>query len=519
MEVLGMSEGSVRKPNLLESLIVIGFAIGIIGASVLVWKIEAHIPLLVATVFAAVFGLVVLHKKWSEIEEGMVNGITVAMSAILIMYTIGMVVASWIQGGIVPSMVYYGLSILKPSIFLLSTLLICSIVSLATGSSWGTSGTVGIALIGIAAGLGVPMPLAAGVIISGAYLGDKMSPLSDTTNLAPAVAGSDLFQHIRAMIWTTGPTYLIVMGICVILGMKYSGGTLDAARISAIKEILAHEFHITPLGLVPPLLVIGLVAAKIPALPGLVIGIFASGVMAIFQGISFPDILNVLQNGYSPTISAALGNAASDADLLKLLNDNSLTGIVPATAKEVGALLEKLLGRGGLQSMNWTVSLSFCALAFGGVMEKCGYLDVILEKLLYRVRTVGGLVFTTLLSSVVTNILLADQYLAIIIPGRMFKKTYEEKELHSRMLSRSLEDAGTITSVLVPWNSCGAYHAGLFGVPTLEYLPYAFLNWMNPIMSAVLTYMGIGIAWRGNNGEPVIQRTRPAEALPCETEA
>lgn len=507
-----MSESTGRKPTLLESLVVIGFTVAIIGASVLFWKIDAHIPLLIATVFAALLGLLVLHKKFSEIEEAMVGAISVAMSAILIMYTIGIVVGSWIQGGVVPSMVYYGLSILRPSIFLLSTLIICSIVSLATGSSWGTSGTVGIALIGIAAGLGVPMPLTAGIIISGAYLGDKMSPLSDTTNLAPAVAGTDIFQHIRAMIWTTGPTYIIVAIICLILGMKYEGGTLDIAKINFIRDILAHEFRITPLGLLPPIVVICLIAAKIPALPGLVIGIIGGGLMAVYQGATFPEILDVLQNGYSPTLSATLTNAANETELLKILMDNSITGVSPALAKDIGGLLEQLLSRGGLQSMNWTVSLSFCALAYGGVMEKCGYLDVILEILLRKIRTVGGLVLAVLLASVASNILLADQYLAIVIPGRMFKKTFEQKGLHLRMLSRCLEDGGTITSVLVPWNSCGAYHASLFGVPTLSYLPYAFLNWMNPIISAVMTYMGIGIAWRGKDGKPVIQRHKPQES-------
>jgi len=504
-----MEGESGRKPTLFESLLVIAFTVGIIGASVFVWGTDAHIPLAIATVFAALMGLFVLKKKWGEIEEGMLNGIAMALPAIMIMWTIGMVVASWIQSGVVPSMIYYGFFILSPSIFLLSTLIICSIVSLATGSSWGTSGTIGIALIGVAVGFGIPTPLAAGVIISGAYFGDKMSPLSDTTNLAPAVSGADLFQHIRAMIWTTGPTYVIVMAICLIIGMKYSGGSLDLVRIDAIKDIMSQEFHISIMGLIPPALVIGLVAAKIPALPGLMVGVLAGGLMSIIQGAGLAEVLDVLQYGYTPTISAVLANAGDSADLLKALGDNSLAGIAPDLAKEVGALLESLLSRGGLQSMNWTISLSFCALAFGGVMEKCGYLEVILVKLLLGVRTVGGLVSAVLLSSIVGNILLADQYLAIILPGRMFKETFEKKGLHPRMLSRSLEDAGTITSVLVPWNSCGAYHAGLFGVPTLTYLPFAFLNWMNPIMSALITYMGIGITWRGKNGGPVIQRNRP----------
>ncbi|WP_352426356.1 Na+/H+ antiporter NhaC [Aminomonas paucivorans] len=506
-----MTERTGRAPTFLEALIVVAFSVTVIGAGVLLWKVDVHIPVLLATVFAAAVGYFVLRRPWAVIEEGIVGGITMAMTAILIMYTIGLVVGSWIQGGIVPSMIYYGLSILSPRVFLVSTLLICSIVSLATGSSWGTSGTVGIALIGIAAGLKIPTPLAAGIIISGAYLGDKMSPLSDTTNLAPAVAGADLFQHIRAMLWTTGPTYVIVLILALALGMRFAGGTLEVERIQAIQAVMAREFHVSPWGLLPPVLVIALVAMKIPALPGLMAGVLAGSAMALLQGVGIADMLNVLQNGYSPALSAALADASDTAAALKVLGENNLS-IRPDLAKEVGGMLKDLLARGGLQAMNWTVSLSFCALAFGGVMEKCGFLDVILEKVLARVRTVGGLVTAVILSSVSCNILLGDQYLAIVIPGRMYKTTFAQKGLHPRMLSRCLEDAGTITSVLVPWNSCGAYHAGLFGVPTLEYLPYAFLNWMNPIVSILTAYLGIGIAWLGKRGEPVLGRRRPDEA-------
>ena len=506
-----MHEQEERKPSFLLSLVTFLGIACIIGYGLLGLGLDAHIPIAVAATFAALVGKIFVKIRWEKMESSVFAAITSSLGALLILISIGLLVGSWVLAGVVPGMIYYGLNLLSPGIFLLATLLLCSIVSLATGSSWGVGGTVGVALIGIATGLGIPAPLTAGVVISGAYFGDKMSPLSDTTNLAPAVAGADLFQHIRAMLWTTGPTYVIVLILALALGMRFAGGTLEVERIQAIQAVMAREFHVSPWGLLPPVLVIALVAMKIPALPGLMAGVLAGSAMALLQGVGIADMLNVLQNGYSPALSAALADASDTAAALKVLGENNLS-IRPDLAKEVGGMLKDLLARGGLQAMNWTVSLSFCALAFGGVMEKCGFLDVILEKVLARVRTVGGLVTAVILSSVSCNILLGDQYLAIVIPGRMYKTTFAQKGLHPRMLSRCLEDAGTITSVLVPWNSCGAYHAGLFGVPTLEYLPYAFLNWMNPIVSILTAYLGIGIAWLGKRGEPVLGRRRPDEA-------
>ena len=319
-----MSANIGRKPTLLEALIVLLLSAAFIGAGVLHWEVSVHIPIVVAATLAALMGRFVLKRPWSDIEEGMINGIMMAMQAILILYIIGMVIGTWIPGGVVPSMIYYGLSILHPSVFLLTVLLICSIVSLATGTSWGTSGTVGIAFMGIGAGLGIPAPLTAGIIISGAYVGDKMSPLSDTTNLAPAVAGADLFQHIRAMLWTTGPTYLIVLILALALGMRFAGGTLEVERIQAIQAVMAREFHVSPWGLLPPVLVIALVAMKIPALPGLMAGVLAGSAMALLQGVGIADMLNVLQNGYSPALSAALADASDTAAALKVLGENNL---------------------------------------------------------------------------------------------------------------------------------------------------------------------------------------------------
>ncbi|MDR1510245.1 MAG: Na+/H+ antiporter NhaC [Synergistaceae bacterium] len=502
-----------RLPNLFDALIVLLFTTAIIYMSVRVWKTDVHIPIAIAAVFAAIYGFFILRCPWSEIADGIVAGINTAMMSLLIMYTIGIVVGAWILSGVVPSMIYYGLSIISPKMFLLCSLIICSVVSIATGSSWGTSGTVGIALIGISAGLGIPTPIAAGIIISGAYFGDKMSPLSDTTNLAPAVSGSDLFQHIRGMIWTTGPTYLIVAAVSIVLGLRYGGGSMDMAKIEAIKSVMKSEFFISPVGLIPPILVIALVALKIPALPALVAGIAAGVAMCIFNGMGLAEIINVLQWGYEPKLIGELAGAGENAAALtELLASNDLGAIPADLAAEVAKMLSELMKRGGFQNMNWTVSLSVVALAYGGIMEKCRFLEALLAVMLKKVRTVGDLVFVTCFSSLIGNVLLADQYMAIVLPGRMFRIAYEEKNLHPRMLSRCLEDVGTITSVLIPWNSCGAFHANLFGISTLAYAPYAILNWLNPIVSVVITYMGIGIAWKNKDGSVTVSRTRPDNA-------
>jgi NhaC family Na+:H+ antiporter len=502
-----------RKPSLALTLALFLTVAAMIAASVLVWEVDIHITLILGAMLTIAIGVVVLKYDYATIEKGIIDGIMTGMQACLILYTVGPLIGTWILSGVVPTMIYYGLAILSPSIFLLATLLICSVVSLSTGTSWGTSGTVGIALMGIALGLGIPAPLTAGVVISGAYFGDKMSPLSDTTNLAPAVAGTDLFQHIRAMVWTTGPTYIIVAAITIVIGFRYAGGELDTAKIAAIQALMKAEFWINPVTLIAPLVVIGLSAARKPALPSLWAGIFVAIVIALVNGSGIGDILNIMQYGYSPTVSASIAGAGEDAAALaKVLAESNIT-VAPAIALEAANDIVKLMERGGLQSMNWTISLIICAFTFGFSMETCGFLKVMLEAIMKPIKSVGGMVTATIMSCLVCDIFLGDQYLSIAMPGTMFRSAYQEKGLHPRMLSRSLEDAGTLLSVLIPWNTCGAYHTTVLGVPTIQYVPYAFLNYLNPIVAIILTYMGIGIAWKGKEGEPVISRTRPADLV------
>ncbi|HOI81363.1 MAG TPA: Na+/H+ antiporter NhaC [Synergistales bacterium] len=502
-----MSEKQQVKPSLGLSIGVFVAAAVIISFGVLKLGVDAHIPIVFSAVLVCIVGLTVLKMPWSQIEEGGLNAIAVALQAVVILMIIGMVIGIWIQSGVVPSLIYYGLSILSPSIFLLATLLITSIVSISTGSSWTTAGTVGIALMGIAHGLGIPAPLTAGIVVSGAYFGDKMSPLSDTTNLAPAVAGANLFDHIRAMVWSTGPTYLIVAAICVFLGMRYAGGALDAEKISAMQQMMKAEFNIGLLGFLPPLLVIGLAVRKAPAIPGLFAGVLVAAIMSAVQGNGIGDIIDAIHYGYGASVSGEFAGAEGEA-LLNMLSQFNLD-IAPEMATEVGGMLSELVSRGGLDSMMWTISLIFCALFFGGVMEACGFLETIVGSITRQVKTVGGMMGSVIGTCFLANLFLGDQYLALVIPGRMFKTAFEEKGLAPRMLSRATEDAGTLTSALIPWNTCGAFQSSVLGVATLAYAPYAFLNYLNPIVSIIMSYMKIGIYWRKEDGTDIVAKEKP----------
>jgi len=493
-----------RKPTLAEALIVLIVIATVISFCVLKLGVDSHIPILLCAIFTAFMGIVVLKQPWKQIENGMINGIAIAMQAILILSIVGCMIGAWVQSGVVPSLIYYGLDLLSPAYFLLATLLVCSVVSLATGSSWTTSGTVGIAMMGIGAGLGIAAPVTAGFVISGAYFGDKMSPLSDTTNLAPAVAGNDLFDHIGAMLWTTRPTYLIVAVIAGVMGMKYAGGAIDASKITLIQQVMQAEFSISLLGFVPPLLVIVLAVMKTPAIPGLIIGVLTGAAMALFQGTGLADVLGALHYGYETSVANMVAEAGSMEAVTEALKGVALVGdgYSIEMINEVGTLLSDLLTRGGLDSMMWTISLILIALALGGIMESCGFLEVLLEKMLLVIRSVGGLVTAVIASCFFCNLFLGDQYLSIVMPGRLFKPGFEEFEakgkrgLAPRMLSRSLEDAGTLTSALVPWNTCGAYQFSVLGVSALAYAPFAFLNWLNPLVAIAITYMGIGVFWK-----------------------
>lgn len=502
-----MENGALRKPSFGLALMTFVGVAAIISYGLLGLGLDAHVPIALAAMFAAVVGKIALGVPWKNMFLSIADALTSSAEALLILIAIGMLVGSWVQAGVVPGMIYYGFNLLTPGMFLLATLLICSVVSLATGTSWGVGGTVGVALMGIAIGLGIPAPLAAGVIISGAYFGDKMSPLSDTTNLAPAVSGSNLFDHIRAMVWTTTPSYIIVVAITVFLGSKYAAGTanFDATRIQALQSLLAAEFHITPLyTAIPALLVLVLAVMKYPAIPSMMAGTLAGSISAMIQGKGLKEVLEAIHYGYHSTVAAKVSETAV-AELPALLTETGITVLSPEVVHEAGGILTELLNRGGIDSMMWSLSLIMIALVLGGVMESCRYLDVLLTPMLRKVRTVGGFVSLVMASSFTSNVFLGDQYLGIIIPGRMFKDAVAHSPLSPRMLSRTLEDCGTMTAVLVPWTGCGAFQSAALGVPTLAYVPYCFLNYINPFVGIAMAYMGIGNYW-GKNGDDRVER-------------
>jgi len=457
MEVFMKTKHNV---TILDALIPIIFLIGSLSATILIFDGSPHIPLFTSAMVAALVAVLRLGFKWKEIEGGIVETIKMAMPAIIVLMIIGMVIGTWILSGIVPTMIYYGLKLLSPGIFLVATLIICSIVSLATGSSWTTVGTVGIALIGVGSSLNIPTAIIGGAIISGAYFGDKMSPLSDTTNLAPAMAGTNVFDHIRHMIYTTGPSYIISIILFSLIGIKYANGSFDASAVNTILEGLSNSFNLNPILLIAPILVILIVVLRVPAIPGLFIGALIGGLFAIvFQGASIGAIVDAAHNGFT-----------------------SESGIIA---------IDSLLIRGGLSSMMGTVSLILCAMILGGVLERTGMLRVIAEKILKVATSTGNLVLSTILTAIAMNMVAGDQYLAIVIPGRMFKDAYDERNLHPKNLSRVLEDSATLTSPLIPWNTCGAFMITTLGLAPFTYIPFCFLNLINPLISIFYGYTGI----------------------------
>jgi NhaC family Na+:H+ antiporter len=470
-----------RDPGLGQSLIPVVVLIGLLAASVYLFGDGSSSgPNQLALFMAAMVGALIGWRNgytWTELQKGIVHGISLSTGAVLILLIVGALIGTWILSGTVPAMIYWGLGILSPTWFYAAALIICSIVALATGSSWTTAGTIGVALIGVATVQDLNLGLAAGAVISGAYFGDKMSPLSDTTNLAPAMAGTDLFTHIRHMLWTTTPSYLIALALFAGFGL-YLGGAADAPEIAAMQAQLATQFDVSWYVLLPAVFVLVMVVRKVPAFPALFIGALIGCLFAVvFQADA---VLRVAGETESGRLAALLKGA-----WISLFD-----GYTSATGN---AALDELLTRGGMASMLNTVWLILCAMTFGAVMETTKMLQRIAASILSSVKGTGSLIAATLSTAVGMNIVASDQYIAIVLPGRMFRAEFARRGLHAKNLSRALEDAGTLTSPLVPWNTCGAFMAGTLGVPTLVYLPYAFFNLLNPIISAVYGFTGFSI--------------------------
>lgn len=418
----------------------------------------AHIAMFLSAIVAGIVA-VCSGYSWDELQEGIGETIKAAVPAILILLAIGVIMGVWLCGGIVPTMIYYGLEILSPSIFLLASCLICAVIATATGSSWSTVGTIGVALMGIGAGLGVAPGMTAGAIISGAYFGDKMSPLSDTTNLAPAMAGTDIFTHIRHMIFTTGPSFLITLVIFGVLGIRFVNRDFDASIVKMYTSTLSDTFMISPIMLIPPILVIAMVVKKVPALPGLIAVAFLGAIFAlVFQGASMQEIISSAFSGFSIE-----------------------TGV---------AEVDKLLNRGGMTSMMEIICLILISLSFAGIVEKSGMVTIVIESALKNVKKDSTVITTTLLATIFTNFATGVQYVALIIPGRMFKDIYRERGLHPKNLSRALEDTGTLCAPFVPWGTDAAFLSGVLGVTVGIYAPFCFLNYINPIVSLICAQTG-----------------------------
>lgn len=454
-----------KQPGLLISLIPIVAVFVFLLSSLLVFHLDIHIPLILASVVAGLISVLVLHNRWENVEKGIFSSIMHAMQAILIACIIGLIVASWVAGGIVPSLIYYGLKVLSPKFFLVTCMIVCSILSIATGSSWSTAGTIGVAMIGIGNGMGIPAAVTAGCVVSGAYFGDKMSPFSDTTNLAPAVSGTTLFAHIRHMIYTSGVSYVLALIGFAILNFRYTSHAGLNDSIAAVTDALAQNFVISPLLILPIFVLIAMVIFKIPAIPSLMLSVAIGVFCALgFQGCGIAEIGTALQYGFEAT-----------------------------TGNE---MLDTLLSSGGLQNMMWTVSLIFCSLTFGGIMSQSGMLDAIGRSILKLTRGTGSLICATGLSAIFVNLICGEQYLSILLTGKMYREEYERRDLAPQNLSRTLEDFGTLTSALIPWTTCAVAMSTYLGVPTVFYLPYALFNLINPFVALIFGFTGFSIKKR-----------------------
>lgn len=446
-----------------------------------------QMALIIGAVIAGLVGWR-LGYSWKDIEKGMVKSIKSALPAILILLMIGALSGSWLISGIVPTMIYYGLEILNPTIFLFAACIISAIVAVATGSSWSTVATVGVALIGIGGALGIDPAMSAGAIISGAYFGDKMSPLSDTTNLAPAMAGTDLFTHIRYMAYTTVPSILLTLILFLIIGFSISTNDSDFGALE-MSTLIEENFVISPWFLLVPALVVFLIIKKVASLPALFVGTIAGCLVAVFFQ---PDVVKEIASAHIQTSGDTVTWAPNYVQAAYMSTIDAMTGSVGI---ETGnADVNSLLSTGGMYGMLNTIWLIVCAMCFGGIMEACGLLQAITSVLMQLVRSTGSLIATTTGTCLFFNVTASDQYLSIVVPGRMYADAYKDRGLAPQNLSRTLEDSGTVTSVLVPWNTCGATQSGVLGVATGEYFIYCFFNLISPVMTVLFGYLGIRIA-------------------------
>lgn len=461
-----ITDGSTRKPGLIEAVVTFVIPVLVILWGTAVAKLPALLPIIIATAIASLVGKF-WGYSWDDMQKGMFDSIYRVHIAILILIAVGMLIGVWILAGTIPTIIYWGLKLISPSSYLVTTFLLCIVASTATGTSFGTLGTVGIALLGVGQALGYPLPLVVGAIVSGAYFGDKMSPVSDSTNIASSVSEVDLFSHIGSMMWTTIPAAEVTAVIYVVMGMNHSGGSNLGADVTTLLQTLEVTFNLSLWTLVPPLLLIILAYRRVPAVPLLMASVVLGAIAAvIFQGQSMIDIINAAIKGY-------VGHSG---------------------VKQ----LDTLLTRGGINSITGTIMLLIAAVSFGGVLEKIRVLEVIVDASLKWATNTGRLIISVIFASYIMLIGTGSQAIAMIIPARAYAPVFKERGLHLRVLSRTVEDSGCIASPLLPWSVHAFYILGVLGVSAFEYAPYAIMCWLVPVFSITYGYTGFAI-WRSDN--------------------
>ncbi|UOQ94905.1 Na+/H+ antiporter NhaC [Halobacillus shinanisalinarum] len=461
-----------RKPTLLEAFIPIVAMLLLLAIGYGVYGFSPEPLLIIASIFAGFIALRV-GVKWDEMMLGIREKLDMAMPAILVLISIGILIGTWMISGTIPLMIYYGLELINPRFIVLIAFVVSAIISIVTGTSWGSAGTVGVALMGIAVGLGASLPATAGAIVAGAYFGDKLSPLSDTTNLAPIAAGSELYEHIKHMLYTTIPAAIISMIIYTIVGFNLPAEAVSTPEeTNAMLQTLAGMFDWNLLLLLPPVIVLYGSITKKPTLPTIIFSSIIAGILAKFyQGFSLTDIFASAVTGFDV---AMVNKPGFDAE-----------GVISEVTR--------LVNQGGMQSMTSVILIAFSAFAFAGIITKSGALDVIMAALLRIVKRTGDLILSTVVSCITMALVTGNSYLSIIVPGELFKNTYQKKKLHAKNLSRTLEDSGTVVVPIIPWSSAGVYMAGVLGVSTISYAPWAILCYLGFIFAIILGYTGIGI--------------------------
>lgn len=471
-----MNQTENKKSGLLGSLISFGVLILSLSLGIVKYGVDPHIPMFIGVIGACVVSLC-MGFKWEQIEKYLLDGINSAMQSCCILIIVGILIAVWIDSGVVPTMIYYGLQIMNPSFFFVACVIICSITSLATGTSWGTMGTIGVAMMGIGYGLGMNPAITAGAIISGAYFGDKMSPLSETTNLAPAMAGTDIMSHVKKMFLPSILVYVITLVFFLVVGLMQ--GNASGADMSSIVEFshalnqkFGGVFVINPIFMLPPLVVIVMVALKMPAMPGITLGVIAGAVLGVlFQpGCTIGSILDFGMNGFS-------------------FSDGAVEILNSMVSEETRYTMSRLLENGGISGMMFSVSMTIIAMMYGGVMEGTGQLEAVVSRLIKLVKKPADLIAMTVLTCIGSNITMPEQYISIVVPGRMYAEEYKKVGLKPEVLSSTLEGGGTVTSALVPWNTCGVFIAGALGISAFQYAPYAVFNWLMPVVTIAMAYV------------------------------